>query len=90
MEVRVQKLEEEIERIKERNRRVEAEKAWETSIFRVVSIILLTYAVIVVVMWSIEVQRPFVDAIIPTVGFTLSTLTLPPIKRWWISHRQRS
>jgi len=40
-------LEKEIKEIKKRNKKVEMEKAWETSIFRKVIIAILTYLVIV-------------------------------------------
>lgn len=40
------KIEREIELLQERNRKVEADKAWETSTFRVVTIACITYAII--------------------------------------------
>lgn len=78
------KLVETVENITQRNIRVEADKAWETSYFRKGCIALLTYFVAVLFMWSIGVQKPLLNALIPVLGFLLSTLSLPAIKQWWI------
>jgi len=61
-------LEQEIAEIKERNRRVEADKAWETSWSRKDLVAALTYLVVVSVFWVAELPRPFVNAIIPSVA----------------------
>ncbi len=76
-------IEQEIKKIKERNKRVEQDKAWETSKTRKVSIALLTYFVMVLVMYSLKMDSPFIGAIIPTLGFTLSTFSLDFIKEYW-------
>jgi len=39
---------------------------------------------VVLAMTALEIDRPFVGAVIPTVGFVLSTVTLPFIKARWI------
>ncbi len=77
-------IKKEIELIKERNKRVEADKAWETSGTRVVSVLLMTYIITAVVFYMIRVNNFLLNAIIPTLGFYLSTLSLPFIKNWWI------
>lgn len=78
-------LKKEIESIKERNLRVEADKAWETSTTRKVIIVLLTYGIVVLFLVAINAPNPWTNAIIPVIGFWISTITLPIIKRWWIS-----
>lgn len=77
-------LEKELADIKARNHRVEADKAWETSQFRVASLCVITYLVASLVMLVIGVTNPLVNALIPTLGFFLSTQTLPMLKRWWV------
>ncbi|MBP5534353.1 MAG: hypothetical protein J6Y03_02465 [Alphaproteobacteria bacterium] len=76
-------FEAEIKKIQERNKRVELDKAWETSNARKVSIALLTYFTMVLVMYSLDMDAPFIGAIIPTLGFTLSTFSLDFIKEIW-------
>ena len=71
----------ELEEIKERNKRVEADKAWETSLSRKVIIAILTYLVVVLFFYSAEFSRPFTTAIVPTIGFILSTLSIPLFKK---------
>jgi hypothetical protein len=76
----------EIGKIKERNKRVEADKAWETSLARKAVIAVLTYLVIVLFFLSAGLPDPFINPIVPTVGFVLSTLTLPVFKNFWLGH----
>ena len=85
MEPRIQKLEEEVRKIRERNARVEAEKAWETSWFRVGSIMAVTYVIATAALYAIGNDNPFRNALIPTLGYFLSTQSLPFIKQWWIN-----
>lgn len=70
--------------IEERNMRVEADKAWETSKFRVGLITLFTYFLVALLLYVIRVPNYFLAALVPALGFFLSTLTLPFIKEWWI------
>ena len=80
-------IDREITKIHERNQRVEAEKAWEVSAFRIILICFVTYLTTAAVFAAIGVQNFLLNALIPTTGFFLSTQSLPPIKRWWITRR---
>lgn len=75
----------ELELIKARNARVEADKAWETSKTRKIIIAVLTYIVIVLFFLVANLPNPFVNALVPTAGFVLSTLSLPYFKRIWLA-----
>ena len=77
----------EIKQIHERNKRVEAEKAWEVSVFRITLICTITYITTAIVFAVIGVKNYYLNALIPTTGFFLSTQSLPPIKKWWINKR---
>lgn len=76
-------LENRLEAIERRNKKVELDKAWETSWTRRLSIALLTYGVIVVYLIFIDNEKPFINAAVPVVGFILSTLALSWIKNFW-------
>lgn len=78
-----------VQEFQERNKRVEADKAWETSIFRRVIIAIITYIIASLVMWSIGTIEWYLNALIPVVGYLLSTLSLRGLKSWWIKHRYR-
>tara|TARA_Y100000310_G_scaffold307607_1_gene349868 strand:+ start:18 stop:293 length:276 start_codon:yes stop_codon:yes gene_type:complete len=80
-------LNKEIEQLKERNKRVELDKAWETSWFRIVLITFITYIIATVVIYFINIEKPFLSALIPTIGFFLSTQSLPLVKKWWIEKK---
>ena len=77
-------LEKRITAIEARNKKVELDKAWETSTIRRVLVAGLTYTIIVLFMFFADIDRPFVSAIVPAIGFTLSTLTVSFVKNWWI------
>lgn len=83
----LQQLKNEIKEIRERNARVEADKAWETSLFRKVLIAVLTYIVIVLFFIAAELPKPFINPIVPTLGFLLSTLSISYFKSLWIKNK---
>ena len=75
-------LEKEIEQIKQRNKKVELDKAWETSWTRRICIMILTY--IVVIIYSHLIQNTnniALSSLVPVIGFTLSTLSLKLIRK---------
>ena len=73
-----------IEAILERNKRVEADKAWEVSMFRRLFITTTTYLTGCMFLWLIDQPYFYFHAFVPTGGYILSTLSLPWIKQWWI------
>ena len=79
----LKELEEEIKNIKDRNKRVEADKAWETSWTRRGLVAVFTYLSIALYLKYVVRIDPWINAIVPTVGFLLSTLTLPIFKKLW-------
>ncbi|MCA9351956.1 hypothetical protein KC866_01000 [Patescibacteria group bacterium] len=81
-------IEKEIIHIQQRNQRVELEKAWETSTTRYVSIVVITYLFAVLVMYALDIARPLINAVIPTLGYFLSVQSLPLIKRWWLTKQK--
>lgn len=83
---KIEKLSEEIGKIKERNSRVELDKAWETSWMRKFLIAVLTYVVIVIFFYFAGLPKPFLNSIVPALAFILSTLTLSLFKKIWINH----
>ena len=79
-------VEERVQKIEARNIRVQADKAWEGSLTRKILVALFTYVVISIFFSMIGVARPFVNAIVPTLGFLLSTLTMPFFKEIWLKY----
>lgn len=79
-------LNKEIEKIKIRNLKVEIDKAWETSYFRKILIAIITYLIVVLFFKFANLSKPFINAIVPTIGFLLSTLSIPIFKKFWIKN----
>ncbi len=73
-------LENRVKAIEDRNIKVEADKAWETSWVRRVTIGTLTYAVVIIYLFVINNDKPFLNALVPSVGYILSTLVLKKIR----------
>ena len=77
-------LEAEINKIKERNKRVEIDKAWETSMTRKICIMILKYIVVIIYSYLVRnYNNIFLSSLVPVIGFTLSTLSLKLIRKVW-------
>ena len=82
----LKELEREIRKIKARNKKVETDKAWETSLTRKAIILVATYIVIVSFLLVSNIPNPWLNAVVPTAAFMLSTLTFPFFKQAWKKH----
>ena len=83
------KLEEEIEQIKSRNKRVELDKSWETSWTRRICIMILTYIVVLFYSYIIsKINNIFLSSFVPVIGFTLSTLSLKLVRKVWEKNKK--
>lgn len=79
-------IEQRLERIEERNSRVESDKAWETSSVRRILLVIFTYLAVALYLRSIEINHPWLNAIVPAAGFMISTLTMPIFKKIWLKY----
>ena len=78
----MEKIIEEIEKIKNRNKRVELDKKWETCWTRRICICILTYIVVVFYSFLIrEYDNIFLSSYVPVIGFILSTLSLKVVRK---------
>lgn len=75
-----------LESIKERNARVEADKAWETSWTRKLIITVMTYLVVMIYLTMLGMERVYLHALVPAMGYLFSTLSLPIFKKFWIEN----
>ena len=77
-------LEKEIENIKSRNKRVELDKKWETSLTRKICICVLTYIVAIIYSYLVRNYNNIIlSSLVPVIGFTLSTLSLKYVRKIW-------
>ena len=80
----MKELEERINRIEERNKRVEKDKAWETSMTRKICIMVLTYIVVIIYSYMVNnFSSILLSSLVPVIGFTLSTLSLNMVRKIW-------
>ncbi|MDX1765849.1 MAG: hypothetical protein R3313_02755 [Candidatus Saccharimonadales bacterium] len=77
-------IEDRLTAIEERNKRVEADKAWETSLVRIAIITMLTYVIVYVYLRMIDADQAAASAIVPALGFFLSTLIVRSVKQVWL------
>ena len=85
----LRRLEKKIRQIEGRNKKVELDKAWETSLARRFLLLLFTYLVIGFYLRAISVPSPWLNSIVPAVAFMLSTLTLPFFKELWLKYNKK-
>lgn len=78
----VKTLEQRVVQLEARNKRVETDKAWETSWTRKLTIALLTYLVVVAYLHFVIKIDPWLNALVPVVGFLLSTISLGYVKNF--------
>ena len=77
-------LEERIKNIEERNKKVELDKKWETSLTRKICIMILTYIVVIIYSYIVRnYDNIFLSSLVPVIGFTLSTLSLKLMRKVW-------
>lgn len=69
--------------IEERNCRVEIDKEWETSRFRKALVAIFTYFSIGTYFWAIGIERPWINALVPSLAFLVSTLAFPFFRKIW-------
>ena len=81
-------LQEEVDHINQRNVEKDRGKEFETSYTRVIFLMTITYCTLFGYMSFIKTNHPSLDAIVPTVGFNISTWSLPYIKEWWVSLKE--
>ncbi|MBI2655596.1 hypothetical protein HYX06_04205 [Candidatus Woesearchaeota archaeon] len=79
-------IESRIKSIEQRNRKVEYDKAWELSYFRRFLLALFTYLAIGFYLRAANIGRPWLNAIVPSAAFMLSTLTLPFFRSLWLKY----
>lgn len=84
----IEELKGEIESLKQRNKVVDANKAWETSNERRVLVAITTYLLMVLLLMTISADRPFISAVVPTIGYMLSTISFGLVKTRWIAKRK--
>ncbi len=82
-------LEKRISAIEARNNRVEADKAWETSLTRRLIVAALTYGVIGLFLSIIHTEHAWISAFVATIGFYLSTVAVSFAKSLWLKRHQK-
>jgi hypothetical protein len=76
-------LEQRLQKIEERNQKVEIDKAWETSWTRRIILAIFTYLAIGIYLWLIKIPNSWLNAVVPSIAFLLSTLIMPFFKKLW-------
>ncbi len=81
-------IKEQLDQIKQRNKRVELDKAWELSWTRKFIVAFLTYVVVVCFFVFAELPDPFVNSIVPALAFIISNLSMSVFKSLWLKFRK--
>lgn len=84
---KLQTLQKRVEEIEQRNKRVEQDKLWEISFTRRTLLVIFTYLSIAIYFKYILQANPWLNAIVPTLGFWFSTLSLPFFRKIWEKYK---
>ena len=88
VEQRLDYLQSEVTALHQRNFEKDRGKEFEGSYARVIFLMVVTYLTLYCYMqWVLKTDFPYLDAIVPTVGFNISTWSLPFVKEYWIQAR---
>lgn len=87
MKQQINDHEDRVAKLEARNARVESDKAWEVSRTRKIAIMITTYLVVVSYLYFVVHVEPWRNALVPVIGFLLSTLTINLLKKYWVQHR---
>ncbi|HEY4527122.1 MAG TPA: hypothetical protein VJK53_04760 [Candidatus Paceibacterota bacterium] len=82
-------IEERVARIEQRNKAVEADKAWEVSFARRAIVSVFIYIVTGIFLMRLHLDHPWLVAFEPTVAFLISMLTMPFLKDWWVKRQKK-
>jgi hypothetical protein len=82
-------LEERVSKLEARNRKVEADKAWEVSWTRRLALMLLIYVTVVFYLHFVIHIDPWVNAFVPVIGYFFSTFTISFLKKRFVSRLQK-
>eukprot|EP01041_Mallomonas_annulata_P010035 gene10035-20897_t len=80
----IELLKEFMQQLKSRNSMKDKSKKFEGSWTRIGVIMAITYGTLTLYMTLIGVNEPFLNAVVPALGFNLSTWSLPHVKTLWI------
>ena len=79
-------LDEKVESIVERNKRVEIDKSWETSKLRRGILASVTYLIVLYFLILINAPNPFLNAFIPAGAYLIQQYSIPFIKKFWVKN----
>ena len=82
----MESLEQRVERIEARNAAVEGDKAWEVSNARKILIAVFTFFIIGFYLQAVGVHEAWTHALVGTLGFMVSTLSMPFFRRAWVRY----
>lgn len=85
MNQKLEQIEDDIKKLKQRNKKVEQNKAWEVSIARKSILSILIYICVLICFLYLDISNPFFNAIIPTTAFILSTMSMTWFKYLWLN-----
>ena len=71
--------------LKEKNKKIEAEKAWETSNTRRGIIAVVTYIIVAIWLDMLDVKHHYLHALVPVCAYLVAMSMLPFLKNYWIN-----
>lgn len=81
---RISHLEERITKLELVERYNKLQKSWEVSPIRITYILVSTYFFVVIFLYILDIEDPFLNAAIPAGTFVISQTSVSFLKRFWV------
>ena len=86
----IETIKSELIKIHQRNNQRDYDKTFESSATRIITIMTITYIIIYIYMkYFLHISNPELNAIVPTLGFNMSTWSLNWVKMIWFALKGR-
>lgn len=84
LEERISSLEEQINKITLKEKSLEIQKSWSTSLTRIAMNSITTYIFVAVLMFILKIDNYLINALIPALAYGVSVQSIPFVKKLWI------
>ncbi|MFH1255706.1 MAG: hypothetical protein V1494_00280 [Candidatus Diapherotrites archaeon] len=80
----MESVEQKVNSIFERNKRVETDKAWELSKTRRAINAFATYVIVLYFLLLINAPEPYLNSLVPAGAYLIQNTSMPFIKKLWV------
>ncbi len=84
MEQELFSLKKELDTLHDDIRTLKIQQDWNTSVLKHGLVIFMNYLIMLILMYILNIESPFISALLPTLGYAITSISLNSIKKYWI------